>query len=244
MRRQDGILVPVSSFSGSADPASLDLPQFGERQNLRQQVANALRAALVAGEMRPGVLYSAPVLAEKFGVSATPVREAMLDLANEGLVEPVRNKGFRVTELSDGDLDEITQIRMLLEVPTVGEIAARCDDEMKPKVEALRAGAREIVALAVKPDLIGYLEADRQFHLALLALAGNKHLVEVIGNLRSRSRLYGLQQLADRGELGRSAEEHEQIVDLVLAGDAESAAALMRRHIGHVRGSWAGRDEP
>lgn len=219
---------------------ALNLPLFQERQSLRHQVAHALRAALVAGEMRPGVLYSAPALAEKFGVSATPVREAMLDLANEGLVEAVRNKGFRVTELSNEELDDITHVRALIEVPTVADVARRCDAAMAPRVEELREIAREIEALAVKPDLIRYLEADRQFHLRLLALAGNDHLVKVVGDLRSRSRLYGLQELAARGTLQDSAREHEQLVDLLLAGDAEGAAALMRRHIAHVRGDWAG----
>jgi DNA-binding GntR family transcriptional regulator len=225
------------------EPPGLHLPQFGERQSLRQQVAHALRAALVAGEMRPGVLYSAPTLAEQFGVSATPVREAMLDLTSEGLVEPVRNKGFRVTELSERDLDEITSLRMLIAVPTVAEIARHMDDELRPRVEALREGAREIEILAVKRDLIAYVEADRRFHLALLDLAGNGHLVSVIANLRARSRLYGLQRLADRGELGASAREHEQILELVLRGEAEAAAAVMEQHIGHVRGTWAGRGE-
>jgi DNA-binding GntR family transcriptional regulator len=229
----------MTTFDGGADSRSLNLPLFQERQSLRQQVAHALRAALVAGEMRPGVLYSAPALAEKFGVSATPVREAMLDLAGEGLVEAVRNKGFRVTELSDRELDEITQLRMLIEVPTVGEVARLCDEELAPKAEALRQSAREIEALAEERDLIRYVEVDRQFHLALLALAGNRHIVEVIGNLRARSRLYGLHQLADRGQLAASAREHEQLVDLILARDVEGAERLMAQHIKHVRGDWA-----
>ncbi|HET9859886.1 MAG TPA: GntR family transcriptional regulator [Nocardioidaceae bacterium] len=229
----------MTTFDGGADSRSLNLPLFQERQSLRQQVAHALRAALVAGEMRPGVLYSAPALAEKFGVSATPVREAMLDLASEGLVEAVRNKGFRVTELSDRELDEITQLRMLIEVPTVGEVARLCDEELAPRAEALRQSAREIEALAQERDLIRYVEVDRQFHLALLALAGNRHIVEVIGNLRARSRLYGLHQLADRGQLAASAREHEQLVDLVLARDVEGAERLMAQHIKHVRGDWA-----
>jgi len=225
----------------SAEPAGgLVLPSFQHRQSLRQQVAHALRAALVAGQMRPGVVYSAPGLAEQFGVSATPVREAMLDLANEGLVEPVRNKGFRVTELTDKELDDITHIRALIEVPTVGEIARRCDGAMAPAVEELRPLARQIEQHAAEADLIRYVEADRQFHLGLLALAGNQHLVEVIGGLRARSRLYGLEALAARRELQASAAEHEQLVDLVVAGDADGAASLMARHIGHVRGAWAG----
>ncbi len=227
-----------------AGAASLSLPQFGQRRNLRQEIALALRAALITGEMRPGVVYSVPALAQKFGVSATPVREAMLDLAGEGLVEPVRNKGFRVVELSEQDLDEITYLRSLIEVPAVADVASAMDDRMRPRAEALRPLARAIERLAEKSDLIAYVEADRRFHLALLELTGNRHLVDLVGNLRARSRLYGLQQLAERGELAQSAREHEEIVDLVMQGRSEAAGDLMRRHIRHVRGAWAGHREP
>ena len=219
--------------------SAVQLPAFGQRTSLRQQVAHALRAAMVSGQLRPGVVYSAPMLAEKFGVSATPVREAMLDLAKEGLVEAVRNKGFRVTELSGQELDELTSIRILIEVPTVAAIARDCDEELAAQVEALRPIARLIEKCAVEIDLIGYIEADRQFHLELLSLAGNEQLVAVIGDLRARSRLFGLQQLAERGLLSDSAREHEQLLDLVIARDAEGAAALMEQHMRHVRGDWA-----
>lgn len=227
------------TIEGTQEGATLNLPLFEQRQTLRNQVAHALRAALIAGEMRPGVLYSAPILAAKFGVSATPVREAMLDLASEGLVEAVRNKGFRVTELSDEDLDQITHLRMLIEVPTVGEIAQRCRPQLAPQLEELRANAQELEQLAERRNLIAYLESDRRFHLRLLGLSGNRHLVEVVGNLRARSRLYGLQTLAERGELVSSAREHERIIDLVLRQDADGAIALVRQHIAHVRGDWA-----
>ncbi|MGI5341115.1 GntR family transcriptional regulator [Streptomyces sp. CA-181903] len=206
------------------------------RERLRDQVAHALRAALISGELRPGEVYSAPGLAEDFGVSATPVREAMLDLAREGLVEPVRNKGFRVTEVDERDLDQYTEIRTLIEVPMVGRItrtASRAD------LEALRPVAEEIVRAAREHDLIGYLEADRRFHLTLLGLSGNERLVETVGDLRKRSRLYGLTALDERDELIPSAEEHVELLDLMLAGDAEAAEACMARHLGHVRSLWA-----
>ncbi|TVL91372.1 GntR family transcriptional regulator [Streptomyces sp. LX-29] len=212
------------------------------QERLRDQVANALRAALISGELRPGSVYSAPGLAADFGISATPVREAMLDLAREGLVEPVRNKGFRVTEVSERDLDQYTEIRTLIEVPTVGRVARTAARE---DLEALRPVAEEIVRAAREHDLIGYLEADRRFHLTLLGLAGNERLVETVGELRKRSRLYGLTGLDERGELLPSAEEHLELLDLLLAGDAEGAEACMARHLGHIRSLWArARDEP
>ncbi|MFC5721636.1 GntR family transcriptional regulator [Streptomyces gamaensis] len=206
------------------------------RERLRDQVAHALRAALISGELRPGRVYSAPGLAEDFGISATPVREAMLDLAREGLVEPVRNKGFRVTEVDERDLDQYTEIRALIEIPTVGRIARAAP---RARLEELRPVAGEIVRAARAHDLIGYLEADRRFHLGLLALSGNERLVETVGDLRKRSRLYGLTGLDERGELLPSAEEHLELLDLMLAGDAEGARQCMARHLGKVRSLWA-----
>ncbi|GAB3681155.1 GntR family transcriptional regulator [Actinocorallia lasiicapitis] len=218
----------------------LNLPDFGARQNIREKIADALRAALVAGEMRPGVIYSAPVLAERFGVSATPVREAMLDLAKEGLVTVVRNKGFRVTDLSERDLDEITEIRALIEVPTVAKVASTVPAE---RVLTLRPRAEAIVAAAESGDVLGYIEADQTFHLELLALAGNGHLLGVVRDLRHRSRLYGVTQLSESGALVDSAREHLELLEKVAAGDSEGAAAFMGHHLRHVRGIWADRPE-
>lgn len=209
------------------------------RERLRDQVAHALRAALISGELRPGQVYSAPGLAEDFGISATPVREAMLDLAREGLVEPVRNKGFRVTEVDERDLDQYTEIRALIEIPTVGQVTRTATRE---QLEALRPVAEDIVRAAREHDLIGYLEADRRFHLSLLALSGNERLVETVSDLRKRSRLYGLTGLDEHGELLPSAEEHLELLDLMLTGDAQKAEQCMARHLGHVRSLWAKSD--
>ncbi len=211
------------------------LPVF--RQSLREQVADALRSALVAGQLVPGVIYSAPTLAEQFGVSATPVREAMLDLAKEGLVEAVRNKGFRVTELTERDLDEYTAIRALLEPPTIAMVA---ESAPRDRIEALRPLAQEIVDAAIARDILRYVRADNRFHLELLALSGNAHLVEVVRDLRYRSRLYGVPGLAERDELEPSSREHLDLLDVVLSGDAAAAEAMMRQHLDQVRGIWAG----
>ncbi|MFE6975156.1 GntR family transcriptional regulator [Streptomyces sp. NPDC057682] len=212
------------------------LNALSAREHLRDQVAHALRAALISGELEPGTVYSAPALAAEFGVSATPVREAMLDLAREGLVEAVRNKGFRITELTEQDLDDFTDLRALIEVPTVGRIARM---GLTRELDALRPAAEEIVAAARRHDILGYLDADRRFHLALLGLAGNRRLVEEVGELRKRSRLFGLNRLAESGQLVASAQEHVQLLDLVVAGDAEGAEACMLGHMSHVRSLWA-----
>jgi DNA-binding GntR family transcriptional regulator len=213
------------------------LRALSARRNLREEIAETLRAAVISGELRPGVVHSAPQLAAEFGVSATPVREAMLDLAKEGLIETVRNKGFRVTELLAKDLDDLSELRAMIEVPTVRRIAAAGVD---PTVlEELRPLAAEIEDAAARQDLIAHVAADMKFHLRLLALAGNTHLVETVRSLRAQSRIYGLRGLAERGELVASAHEHTELLERVAAGDAAGAERLMRRHLGHVRGIWA-----
>ncbi|MET7696529.1 GntR family transcriptional regulator [Streptomyces sp. NPDC005485] len=211
-------------------------PLGGKKPSYRERVADALRAALIAGELRPGEIHSAPGLAARFGVSATPVREAMLDLAKEGLVDTVPNKGFRVTAVSEQQLDEYTHIRSLIEIPTTVGLAATADPDA---LEALRPVAEEIVTSAAAGDLIAYVEADLRFHLGLLALAGNAHLVDVVRDLRRRSRLYGLTALVAQGRLEASAQEHLELLDALLARDEDAVREVMARHLGHVRGLWA-----
>ncbi|MFF6779324.1 FCD domain-containing protein [Streptomyces sp. NPDC012510] len=229
----------ASTATAPASPAPALPVLGGKKSSYRERVADALRAALIAGELRPGEVYSAPALAGRFGVSATPVREAMLDLAKEGLVDTVPNKGFRVTAVTERQLDEYTHVRSLIEVPTTVALARTADPV---SLEALRPAAREIVAAAAAGDLIAYVEADTRFHLGLLALAGNAHLVEVVGDLRKRARLYGLTALAESGRLLSSAKEHLELLDALLDRDEAAVHAVMTRHLGHVRGLWAAHD--
>ncbi len=210
------------------------------RSSLRESVADLVRAALVAGDMRPGEIYSVPALAAELGVSGTPVREALLDLAKDGLLEPVRNKGFRVTTLSDEDLDAIYRVRELLEVPSLVDVhrAATPAD-----LGRLRDVCRRIEHAAAVGDLAEYLSADREFHLSMLGLTGNTRLVEMVSSLRSQTRLFGLPPLAAVKALGASAREHRTLLGLLAKGDLDAAQDLMSRHLRHTRGSWAGREE-
>lgn len=218
----------------------LELPALGSRPSMRVQIARSLRAALVAGQMEPGVTYSVPTLAERFGVSATPVREAMLDLAKEGLVEPMRNKGFRVVEISDHDLDELTDLRLLIEPPSVRRVA---DVITADDLTGLRTVAGQISQYAAVGDLINYVEADRLFHVTMLSLLGNQRLADTVEELRAHTRLLGLTKLASEGNLLGSAAEHLEILDALGSADGPTAERVMRRHVSHTRGIWAKRDE-
>jgi DNA-binding GntR family transcriptional regulator len=223
-------------MAGELQAGAPALASVGARVSLRDEAIETLYAAIIAGILRPGVVYSAPTLAAQLGMSATPVREAMLDLVKEGLVETVRNKGFRVVELADAELDELTELRMLIEGPSIRRVASRGLSETEET--ELRRLAAEIERSAEAPDMIAHNKADLEFHTRLLAVLGNSALVETVRTLRVRSRLYGQVLLASSGALKPSAHEHAELLDLIVAHDGRAAARLMREHIGHVRGLW------
>lgn len=208
--------------------------------SLRARVEHALEAAIRSGEMPPGELFSAPTLALQFNVSATPVREAMLNLEKKGFVETVRNKGFRVTVVSDDDVRDIVEVRRLLEPPIMRQLAGRISEDSYPELEKL---ADAIVSNAARGDLAAYLDADRAFHAALTSHARNPRLTSLVSDLRQQTRLPGLADLVATEELARSAAEHHELLQLLRAGAGEQAEQLMHRHIGHVFGWWAGRPE-
>ncbi len=221
------------------------LPVFEKKSSLSSKAVEELRAAIITGLMQPGEVYTVPRLAAMLGISATPVREAMLSLAKEGLMEAQRNVGFRVVELTDDELDEITEIRLLLEVPAIEKLTSMCDAELADKIEKdFRHVAQDLVKYAHKGDLISFIEVDRHFHLGILGLLGNTRLVNLAGELRAQSRLYGLRHLADIGDLEQSAQEHELLLNYITSGNVTQAVDLMLRHIMHVRRIWAGNEEP
>jgi DNA-binding GntR family transcriptional regulator len=219
----------------SLDEREVDAPLIRPADNLSVQVGRALRTAVITGEMAPGVVYSVPALAELYGVSATPVREAVLDLVSDGLLSPVRNKGFRVIEVTHDELDQLAEVRLMLEVPAMRRVAEIADDE---DLHRLAPAADAIVAAARVGAFADYLEQDNAFHLGAIRLLGNRVLVDVITNLRARTRLRGLKREQDAGRLQHSAEEHQEILDALLAHDPDRIETLIRKHIQHTRDDW------
>ncbi|MFE9434478.1 FCD domain-containing protein [Streptomyces sp. NPDC006640] len=200
-----------------------------QRASVRGQILDALRTALVAGELAPGEVYSAPALGDRFGVSATPVREAMQQLALEGAVEVVPNRGFRVIERGTRELAELAEIRGLIEVPVMLRLARTVSaaqwTELRPLAEAtVRAASSGCRAT--------YAETDRTFHRAVLALAGNAQLVRIADDLHRRAQwpLVGGPVSRGRADLVADAAEHTALLDALIAGDLAVVQALVREH--------------
>jgi DNA-binding GntR family transcriptional regulator len=206
------------------------------RTNLREEAVEVLRSAILGGELEPASIHSAVSLAERLGVSPTPVREAMLDLSNSGLVEILPNRGFRVTVIDDQDLDEICALRMLLEAPAMEEVVRRASDA---GLDGLYGPLSELEHAADRRDVPTFLMADREFHLELLGLAGNRRMVAIIAGLRDQTRIGGLQLLAASGALQSTAAEHRPILEALRRRDPVAARRFMTIHLENMRGAWA-----
>ncbi|WP_030622011.1 GntR family transcriptional regulator [Streptomyces sclerotialus] len=217
------------AVAGPAPAAPVRKPQ---RHSVRAQVLAALRDSLLSGELAPGAVYSAPALAESFGVSPTPVREAMQQLAVEGAVEVVPNRGFRVAERTPRDLAELAEVRAMLEVPAVLRLARTLPAE---RWEELRPLAAATVTAAGHGDCVAYAEADRAFHRALLALTGNRQLPLVADDLHRRTAWPCGGAAVGVADLLADAADHMALLDALGAQDHPLAERITRDHLTGTR---------
>lgn len=210
------------------------------RTTLRDEAEKRIRAEIVTGALEAGRIHQIPELAARLGVSITPVREALLALSQDGLVEVMRNRGFRIAQLSDSDLDDIVELRILLEVAALQKLAGSVTGA---QLQTLSEMAAAIDAAAESGDLNAFLQADRDFHLRLLELAGNQRLVDTVAKLRDQTRLVGLPNLVGSKHLTRTSNEHAELLRALKSGDAERVGRIVTQHLRHARGLWANRPE-
>ncbi|MEU1850624.1 GntR family transcriptional regulator [Streptomyces sp. NPDC019990] len=211
-----------------------------QRASVRGQIVDALRAALVAGELRPGEVYSAPVLGERFGVSATPVREAMQQLALEGAVEVVPNRGFRVVERGIRELAELAEVRALIEVPVMLRLARTVPAE---RWAELRSLAEATVRAASSGCRATYADSDRVFHRAVLSLCGNEQLVQIAEDLHRRAQwplVGGGPSARGRADLVADAHEHTALLDALIARDLDVVRELVAEHFAGAAAAGGG----
>lgn len=201
---------------------------------LKDSIEVMIRRSLLNGEMRAGEIFSANKLARQLGISNSPAREAMMKLVNKGLLELVRNRGFRVVQLGDRDKREVYELRLQVEVEAVRRVAASGISESQARL--LHQLAEQTAQLA-HPQTIGdYLEADQRFHTTIVDFLGNRRWTEIVENLRDQSRVNGHYDFLSTDEhLAEATEEHRRIAQAVIDGEADLAAALMVQHLEYAR---------
>lgn len=195
---------------------------------LTQQVTDQLRDAIVSGELTPHSLHSATALGAQFGVSRTPIREAAFELARLGLVSIEPNKGIRILQTSIDALLEGFELRLVIEVPMARKAAMRARGRDVPVLaEAFDAFG----SAAATGDATKTLRADRDFHTAILELAGNKRAAETLREQRNMVLQTGVGTVPTSRTCEECFEDHRDIFEAIVAGDGDAAATAMRMHI-------------
>jgi DNA-binding GntR family transcriptional regulator len=195
---------------------------------LYQEVAERLRQRIFAHELLPGSWIDEQALAVDYGISRTPLREALKVLASEGLVTLRPRRGCYVTEISEQDLDDIFPLMAMLE----GRCAFEASQRSSPDdLQQLKAIHEELEVFAQSEQIERFFEANQEFHRLIQDLSGNRWLLQVIQDLRKVLKLTRMHSLTIEGRLEQSLVEHRAITAAILARDAERAEVAMREHL-------------
>ena len=211
-------------MTSSATPAAPATPEASMVDKAYQQ----LRRLILDNVWPPGHQALEQEVALQLGMSRTPVREALIRLHNDGLVEVVPRRGVRVLPVSPTDMREIYQILTALEGMAAELLARRkpSEAELKPLEDATAA----MEAALARDDLEAWAAADERFHQTLLELSGNRQLAETVYNYWDRAHRARMFTLRLRPKPINSTREHMALVQCLRAGDAEAAATVNRQH--------------
>lgn len=202
--------------------------QMNEYLPLRDVVFQTLRQAILKGELEPGERLMEIHLAQKLGVSRTPVREAIRKLELEGLVIMIPRKGAIVADITLSDLQDVLEVRLALE-----ELAVRqaCRNYAEEQMTRLKKASDEFKRILYGTDVIAYAEADEEFHAVIYEMTGNRKLVQILNNLREQMYRYRMEYLKDKLSHAQLVREHEEIVHALEERDEAKAVEIIVLHV-------------
>ncbi len=195
---------------------------------LYEDVAERLRAQIFAHELAPGSWLDEQSLAQQFGISRTPMREAIKVLASEGLVTTKMNRGAYVTEVDRRDLEQIFTVLSLLEGQAAKETASKATEEELNILDDLH---HRLEKAAADRDVEQFFEINVKFHELIQDIASNTWMNGVIADLRKVLKLQRRDSLTRTGRLQNSLLEHREILQAILKRDPTAAEAAMRKHL-------------
>jgi DNA-binding GntR family transcriptional regulator len=200
------------------------------RQKSTDRVYSALRQKVIDSELSPGSQLLEQELAMKLGVSRTPLREALVRLENEGLLEIIPRHGVRIIPMSVADMKEIYQVLVSLESAAAAALASQApSDAALNELDAIFDRMDELLKTS---DITSWALEDERFHLKIVELAGNRRLREIVSNCwdqAHRARMFTL-RLQTHPQPAQSMKEHRQIITALRKRDAARAESLLRSH--------------
>ncbi len=200
--------------------------RIDNHMTLRERIVDTIRGAIVNGQLMPGTRIAEPELADKFGISRTPIREAFRQLESEGFITVIPRKGAIVASLSSQDVADFYDLKMVLE-----GYAARCAAKTLKETDLSKMELvnRQLEAAATKKDLRRLLDLHNEFHDIFLRACGNEKLHAIVQNLVMQFQRFRL-ILAMPGRIEGSIRQHREIIDAFRKKDADLAEDLVRKN--------------
>ena len=195
---------------------------------LRDVVFNTLRKAILRGELNPGERLMEIQLANKLGVSRTPIREAIRKLELEGLVLMIPRKGAEVAQITEKNMQDVLEVRKALEELSVQLACERITPE---QVEEMKMAAEDFRKVLKSGDVTKIAEADVKFHDIIFAATNNQRLITLLNNLREQMYRFRVEYLKQKECYPQLLEEHDKLIALISGGEVEEACELMGCHI-------------
>lgn len=207
-------------------------PNFNVTMNeylpLRDVVFNTLRQAILRGELKPGERLMEIKLANKLGVSRTPIREAIRKLELEGLVLMIPRKGAEVADITEKSLMDVLEVRKALEELSV---QLTCDRITKEEICELKQAAEDFKETLKSRDITEIAEADVHFHDVIYNATKNQKLIQLLNNLHEQMYRYRIEYLKNEEFHPKLLQEHEEIISRISKGEKEAAARIVCKHI-------------
>lgn len=195
---------------------------------LREVIFNSLREAIIIGELKPGERLMEVQLAEKMGVSRTPVREAIRKLELEGLVNMVPRKGAHVASLSPKDIVDVLEVRGALDGLATALSSTRIKED---QLKELRQVNNQFANYVEKDNLQGSIKKDVEFHEIIYRSSGNKKLIQIVNNLREQVQRFRVIYLKDYSSPKDIAIEHIKIIEAISSRNPDIALNAAKQHI-------------
>ena len=195
---------------------------------LRDVVFNTLRQAILTGELKPGERLMEIHLANRLGVSRTPIREAIRKLELEGLVTMIPRRGAEVAQITEKSMKDVLEVRRTLDALSA-ELA--CERISKEEEEALKQACLNFEAVVKTKDTKAIAKADVAIHDIIAAATGNQRLIQLINNLAEQMYRYRFEYIKDASQHERIIEEHRIIYESIVKKDKEAAAEMAKTHI-------------
>jgi len=213
------------------------MPKFAaikQPESLAKMAYEAIRQSILSGQWKIGELYNEKAIAADLGISRTPVREALLELASQDLIIFLPRRGLMINRFTRRDVDEIFEVRKAIELAAVEKIVKTSPPFDLFEIEESLLNQRKAVK---QKDYLAFMEADRLFHTGISELTNNRRIIAILDNIRDMIHVMGAKALALEGRALEVIEEHQTICEAVKKGNIEEARRAMASHLDQSKGA-------